>query len=294
MDRSSREDPRTPDGIMALARRHIGMGTNMFFAPSIPPDKLDSVRRAHALHLPPEEPILVIYDGTLFGSAEDGFVVTTRRLCWKNLWEHPRQIEWDALDPSAVKHGDSKVLIAGGDVSIISGDRVTGAAAFFIAMAARGAADQGPYRAPELAGLLEGSALLPDRVVALARAQVGEVGDVFYHPSIPPVKERHARAVHRVHLPADEPVAMLYDDTVFGSAEEGFLLTSHRLCWKNLTDHPMQLTWSAIDPEGVTVKDGELSVMGGTLQLTSHRELVESVAELLRRAAEEARSGSRR
>src|SRR4051812_44741867 len=112
MDRNNdaQEGPWTD--ILTLARRHLGMGSSMFYEPSIPPEKAANARRAHAMHLPEEETILALYDGTMFGGAQDGFLITPQRLCWKNFWEHPRQLPWDELDASTVSPQPGKILIA--------------------------------------------------------------------------------------------------------------------------------------------------------------------------------------
>jgi len=47
--------------------------------PSIPEKKLGNARKVHAANIPPQETILALYDGTAFGNATDGFVITSRR-----------------------------------------------------------------------------------------------------------------------------------------------------------------------------------------------------------------------
>jgi hypothetical protein len=297
MGRSNDEAPDEESDqhdVVALARRHIGMGGRVFYAPSIPREKEQSARFAHDLHLPDEETILVLHDGTVFGSAEEGFVVTRHRLCWKNPWEYARQIAWSDLDPAAIRRDVGKVILAGGDIAL-SGELVLGVSRFLLAMTGitRGV-ELGPYRgAGRHAASLEAAMLPGERIIALARALVGEVSDVFYAPSIPHSKLQHARAAHSAHLPRDEAVAVLYDDTFFGSAEEGFLLTSKRLCWKSLTEPPTQLPWGVIDAETISASGSYVEVMGGEIKLTSRGDLSGAVATLLRRIAEEACAGSR-
>jgi hypothetical protein len=267
---------------------------SVFYAPSIPHEKLRSARAAHALHLPEEEPILVLYDGTLFGGAKDGFVVTPQRLCWKNLWDHPRQIPWSDLEPSAIARGSGKIGVAGGGILILA-ELVPGAAAFFMEMASWTHFSQAsPYRTADLPKAIGVDAVIAtERLLSLTRTHVGEVDDLYLHPSIPAAKLAHASEVHADHLPAEEVVAVLFDDTVFGSAEEGFLFTSQRLCWKNLSTDPKQLPYRDIALDTITAHESHVGVMDAELELTGRNELVGPVAKLIRVIVEEVQGSPR-
>jgi len=138
------------EAIVRLARRHMGMGGSLYYAPSIPVRKENNARDAHALHLPDEEPILVLYDDTLFGGAKDGFLITPERLCWKNIWEHPRQLAWPDIAPASILAGGGQVHIAGGYLNVDC-ELTGGLTAFLVEMAARRRSPAiGPYRDPAL------------------------------------------------------------------------------------------------------------------------------------------------
>jgi hypothetical protein len=295
MGRSS-EQAREDDqrDVVVLARRHIGMGSRVFYAPSIPREIERSARFAHDLHLPDDEAILVVHDGTVFGSAEEGFVVTRQRLCWKNPWESPRQIAWRDVDPETITRDVGKVMIAGRDVAL-SGELVLGVSRFVLAMTGgeRGS-ERGPYRdMKHQADAIDAVTLPVERVITLARTIVGEVPRVFFAPAIPAAKLERARAAHAAHLGDDEPVAMLHDATFFGSAEEGLVLTSRRLCWKTLGEPATQLPWGGIDAETISASGSYLEVMGAELKLSSQGDLSSSMAVLLRRIVEEANALAR-
>ena len=174
------------------------------------------------------------------------------------------------------------------------GDLIPATARFLVDLAARyGPTEGGPYRSPADASpeTPEGASLAASRLTSLARRHLGEVEDLFYHPSIPPPKLRRATATHAAQLAPGEAVAVLYDDTVFGSAEEGFLITSKRLCWKNLTGGPESAEWRAIEPESISSGGNLVYVMGGAIQLTTRNALTAPVARLLTALAVEARGG---
>jgi hypothetical protein len=274
--------------IVDLAREHLGGVSWVYFAPSIPPDKEAGARSVHGTHLPGREPILVLYDATAFGGAEDGFVLTPERLCWKNLLEHPRQVPWGALDPAAVVAERGRILVAGGGIALHA-DFAESMARVLLAMAARYVpADAGPYRSH-----VEASAARATRLVSLARSYLGEVEPMYYCPAIPPAKLSSARAVHAASLAPDEPVAVLYDDTVFGSAKDGFLVTPSRLCWKNFDEAPAAMEWAAIEPERVRCDANRVHLAEGTVRLTAAQDYItpSRVADLFQAIAVEARGG---
>jgi hypothetical protein len=290
-DQAREDDQRD---VVVLARRYIGMGSRVFYAPSIPREIEANARFAHDLHLPDDEAILVVHDGTVFGSAEEGFVVTRRRLCWKNPWESPRQIAWRDVDPQTITRDVGKVMIAGRDIAL-SGELVLGVSRFVLAMTGgAGGIERGPYRdMKHEADAIDAVTLPGERVIALARSIVGDTAKVFLAPAIPEAKLKRARAAHAAHLPDDELVMMLYDDTFFGSAEEGLLLTSKRFCWKTLGEPATQLPWGGIDAETISASGSYLEVMGAELKLTSQGDLSGAVATLLRRIVEEASARAR-
>jgi hypothetical protein len=290
-----RRGGRSPDEIVRLARERLGTRFAVYDAPAIPPEKEARVRAVHAAHLPESEPILVLHDATVFGGADDGFAVTAERLCWKNLFEHPRQIAWSDLDPSTVLVGGGHVGVAGGGVAL-AGELVEGAGRFFSDMASRvGLADESPYRrgADAPLGTPEGEALAVARIAALARRHLGEIEQVFYHPAIPAPKLRRARVIHAAHLRTDETVAVLYDDTLLGSAEEGFLVTPRRLCWKNLVGEAASAEWSDVDPGSVAATGNQVYVARGAPALTTRAALAPSAAGLFTALAVAARGEER-
>lgn len=103
-------------------------------------------------------------------------------------------------------------------------------------------------------------------VLDLLRRHFTDVESAWLSPSIPAKKERTARRVHAAHLPPDEPILLLFDDTVFGSAEEGFVITARRLCWKNITEPPGMLEWARIDPAEIDWNDKSLRVRSARLE----------------------------
>lgn len=115
-------------------------------------------------------------------------------------------------------------------------------------------------------------------IAALIRSRLLAGGSLYLAPRIPRKKLQRARRVHARHLPEDEVVHALYDDTVFGSGKDGFLITAERLCWKPSFEHPRQVLWEDLRPEDLTRAGHVLSVRGSAL--TTSMEAAQSTALL--------------
>ncbi|MEZ4411043.1 MAG: hypothetical protein R3A52_31870 [Polyangiales bacterium] len=113
------------DSVLALAKRHLGVGDSRYFSPHIPASKEKNAREMHKASLPEGERVLVLFDDTVFGAADDGFVLTTRRVCWHNILEDPYAVAWADLDPEDVRLDDDEVVVAHGTLQLtqVVGDK---------------------------------------------------------------------------------------------------------------------------------------------------------------------------
>ncbi len=284
MGLSERREGGGADALLKLARHHLGMRDHVYYAPSIPPAKEAAARGVHGAHLPESEAVLALYDATAFGGAKEGLVITAARICWKNRFEHPRQIPWGEVDPATVAVEEGRFVgIAHGRIDLR--EEVAEGVARFLVEAARvaGAREASPYReaAGASAGTAEGAALRVAQLTALARRHLGEVDDVFYHPAIPAAKLEQARAVHAAFLGEGDTVAVLFDATAFGSAKDGFVMTTDRFCWKNIADEARAVPWDGLDPDAVAAQGNQVEIMAGKVELGSRGELAGPLAALL-------------
>jgi len=97
--------------IVSFLRPLLTGADSAYVHPSIPEKKLAGARKVHAANIPPQETILALYDGTAFGSATDGFVLTSRRIAWKNQMEDPRFLDWTHVDEDEVYSDDTNLVI---------------------------------------------------------------------------------------------------------------------------------------------------------------------------------------
>jgi hypothetical protein len=109
---------RTAEDITRLAQTHLKMFDSLFYAPAVPPAKESGARKSYGTMIPANEPILVLYDSTVFGGADDGFVFTPVRLGWKNVAQSPQVVTWDALDLTTVRIHDNELKIMGDAIQL--------------------------------------------------------------------------------------------------------------------------------------------------------------------------------
>lgn len=134
-------------------------------------------------------------------------------------------------------------------------------------------------------------ALGEDAVLGLCKQHLTGADNVFLHPAIPPKKEGNAREMHATHLPREERVLALFDNTLFGAGDDGFVLTARRVCWRNVLFDPLTLEWQDIAPGQVTGSGQQLSVMGHEIQISMDQTLGTRCHELFRALAKAARGG---
>ncbi len=92
----------TDEHVTAFLRQTLMGAESTWLHPSIPPKKNNNVRTLHGAHLPADELVLGLYDGTVFGSATDGFILTRGRVCWKNQLEQAQFLDWAHINPDDV------------------------------------------------------------------------------------------------------------------------------------------------------------------------------------------------
>lgn len=112
----------TDENIVAYAQELMGSHDALFYAPKIPADKLKSARATHRASLERDEQVLVLFDDTVFGGADDGFIVTSERFAWKNIMESPKSFAWDEIDADEVDYSEEGLTVMGEAVQISQAD----------------------------------------------------------------------------------------------------------------------------------------------------------------------------
>lgn len=118
--------------------------------------------------------------------------------------------------------------------------------------------------------------LTDEAVLASLRGHFSGIDSMHLRPFIPGKKELAARSVHAHLLPSDERVLALFDDTLFGSGDEGFVVTSRRLCCKNPRGRAQMIEWANLDPEQMYVERGKLVIGHVTIELSGERSVLDA------------------
>jgi hypothetical protein len=82
---------------------------DIYFHPNIPTKKLNNAIKSYAQSLRHRD-ILALCDDTLFGGAEDGFIIARKGIFYKNLFEKPRCFLYTQLD-SVYINLDNKLIL---------------------------------------------------------------------------------------------------------------------------------------------------------------------------------------
>src|SRR5262249_25449063 len=73
----------TRETLLGILRKHFGSMSNPYLSPSIPARKVENTRTQYAAYLKPDDDILLVYDGTLWGGAKEGFIITDSGVGYK-------------------------------------------------------------------------------------------------------------------------------------------------------------------------------------------------------------------
>lgn len=84
--------------------------SDIYFSPNIPQKKLTNAIKKYAQCLRPGE-VLALYDDTLFGSAEDGFIIAKKGIWYKNSFEKPRFFLYTQLYSADMDFNDKKLIL---------------------------------------------------------------------------------------------------------------------------------------------------------------------------------------
>jgi|GEM_PF-2538944 len=201
----------------------LGMGDE------IPAKKLRNAREH--IPIPESERVLALMDSTVFGSNKEGMAVCTTGIYWKNDWavkSAEGYLSWAELLGARVEE-DAKlaiVLLGGGNrISTPLVEPRTQLAALLRALQAAVGEQVAASGVVIRPGLRE-----------LQRICQGYGGKVlfFVRPGISEKKLANAQECYSV-LPSD-PVVLLVDTTVFGSAKTGLAVTESGLYWRNASN----------------------------------------------------------
>ena len=208
-------------------------------APDIPAEKEANALAVHQAHLPSSERVLALYDDTLFGSAKDGFLITERRLCWKKIVMPPNFLLWEELPYLDVQLAGGKITMRGPDDITATNQDVITALFSFLGKVSSVAPPPIPI------GDREAS------VVRLAIETLGKSPNIRCHPHIPQAWLDQVTAVYGALWNSNEAPLVVYDDTLMGKADDGWVATATRLYYKSTFERVRYLQWTEVDARNI-------------------------------------------
>lgn len=214
-----------------------------------------------------EDSICLLYDDTVFGSASEGLVVTNEAVYFKNIMEHPVRLRLDKVgEVKLVK--DNLISISGYGCECHMLEK-NASRALCKALDGLGA---------ELAklGVTFGDDTSAVDAVTKLFADIKDNGDVYVGDNIPEKKRANAHRSLRVKEPVSD-ICVLADATVFGSAEEGLVVTPKAIYFKNSFESANRIPREEI--RKVEVRKKNLIVNG--IEFTSIGSSLEQAAPLL-------------
>jgi pyruvate/2-oxoglutarate dehydrogenase complex dihydrolipoamide acyltransferase (E2) component len=259
-------------------------GRDWWVHPDIPQDRLDAARRTW--RTPPDGEPIAFVDTTVFGSGKEGLAVLHDGIVWHSGSGSgtPTAYAWREL---------AAVPIRAVGYGLQIGEGVLGTAGMTMkredlaaclrelqALALAAGAERPAAYLPEGRAFPAPGEPFAEEEELRALLEVGAGDWLFVAPNVPPRKEQNARETMRV--PPGEAVLALMDNTTFGSAKDGMVVTTGGIRWRNgiIGNDEGHLTWNALARARV-MKSGEMIVVGEEDWIRSYTARTEGLHRLI-------------
>jgi hypothetical protein len=192
--------------------------SSLWFTGAIPPEKASAAMKAYAPDVS-QDAIMVLHDFSTFGGAKRGFLLTVDAIFWRNLAAAPDQCRY--ADIHKIE------LTAANNVLINSQEEIV-----LLEEVALGVINLVRRLRPKLQTASQPD--LDQRAAFLKQVRKAFKGirsdKVWFSGAIPPEK---ANAATKAYAPkvSPEAIMLLYDDTIWGGAKDGLLLTVDAIYW---------------------------------------------------------------
>jgi hypothetical protein len=252
----------------------------IFFSPDIPKNKSDNVLEKYSKLLKPKEQILLIYDGTMFGSAKDGFILTNLGVGWSETFGSPKYCLYENIELKSVqKKSESELMfvnslpgayIYSGQINIVLPNLID----FFEKIQNKKYMQEDAKPNREIAESVFKKTLSIEssenpkiencettenfllQVLKETFTQISNTGisNIFLFPDIPKNKSDNVLQKYSKLLDPKEQILLIYDGTMFGSAKDGFILTNLGVGWSETFGSPKYCLYENIELKSVQKK----------------------------------------
>ena len=254
--------------------------SNIFLFPDIPKNKSDNVLEKFSKLLKPKEQILFIYDGTMFGSAKDGFILTNLGVGWSETFGSPKYCLYENIELKSVqKKSESELIfvnslpgayIYAGQINIVLTNLIDYFEKIQNKKDIQKESDSGSNIAePNLMKSLskeisenpknencETTEKFLLQVLKETFNQISNAGisNIFLFPDLPKNKSDNVLQKYSKLLKPKEQILFIYDGTMFGSAKDGFILTNLGVGWSETFGSPKYCLYENIELKSVQKK----------------------------------------
>ncbi|KHF34530.1 hypothetical protein CM49_03138 [Paenibacillus sp. P1XP2] len=253
--------------------------------------KMQQAVQSYAQLSPGEIP-LIVYDNTAFGSGKDGCLLTNQRIFIKNMFSAPKSYLYDSISVIELKGVSKELFINGFEVAttmLSSNDAKVKFCAMLnrikndlakadIMIEGETSSGRNSHSYSEIAkSLLEKNILGKDLLRKLFLYEKGHKSEK---------KFQNACSTYAL-LESGEVPLLLFDDTAFGSAKQGLLLSSEAIYVRNTMSQGVRFRWNdihTIELRGVLTKELFINNYKVDATLLNSNELKTQFCELLNHA----------
>lgn len=218
---------------------------NIYIRPHIPAKQLSNAVGAYSVRVEPKE-VVVLIDDTAFGSGKDGILICESRLVIREMFSSARAYEYDAID--SISCEGRRLFINEREAYKLSIPGKDELGAFFELMnqwiSLRGASIQSREHRATAPASSKASAGMGEFLFEVGRKVISD--KVYVRPHIPAKKLQSAINAYGNGV-SPEDVIILVDDTAFGSAKDGILITDNSIYIKIFTESLRAYEWSAVE-----------------------------------------------
>ncbi|TXH93045.1 MAG: hypothetical protein E6Q71_00025 [Pseudomonas sp.] len=212
----------------------------------MPAKQVSNAVGAYSVRVEPNE-VVALIDDTAFGSGKDGILICENRLVIRQVFASARAYDYDAIESISCE-GRRLFINEHEAYKLVQPDK-HGLAELFELMnqwISRRGVPTAQNREPRAAAPASGksNAAMGEFLYNLGRKVVSD--KVYVRPHIPAKKLQSALDAYGNGL-SPEDVIILVDDTAFGSAKDGILITGKSIYIKIFTESLRAYEWDAVE-----------------------------------------------
>jgi hypothetical protein len=250
---------------------------SLYLAETIPVQKATAATTAYAPHVASED-IVLLYDASVFGGAKAGVLLTTDSIYWHNLWGAQGNCRYADIR-TAIMNSNNNLLINGDKEIVVLTPIVRGLMKLLVELLPdlqlRGTPAEESVE-PTLQSVSAEEAAFLEKCRPLS----GISDRLWLKYEIPLAKAYAATKKYAPNVPV-KAIMLLYDDTTFGGAKEGLLLTVDSIYWHNITEEAEHCRYS--DIKDLSVSGQNLIINGKKIALCYGGKINKALVNLLGR-----------